>query len=59
MVAQKLPKFSERENSKLFAFYSTNRNKNTMKILPAIVHRLANGFLILNLECTKKNMNRI
>jgi hypothetical protein len=30
MAAQELPKFCERENSKLFAFYSLNRNKNTM-----------------------------
>jgi hypothetical protein len=29
------------------ALYSNNGNKNTMKILPAIVHRLANRFLIL------------
>ena len=40
--------FSGRKNSWLFAFYSIKRNKNTMKIPPAIVYRLANGFLILN-----------
>jgi hypothetical protein len=38
MAPQKLPEFSERENSKLFAF--TKRNKNRMKILPVIVYLL-------------------
>jgi hypothetical protein len=38
-MAQQLPKFCERENSKLFAFYSLNGNKNTMKKFPAIVSK--------------------
>jgi hypothetical protein len=48
MTAQELPLFRERENSKLFAFYILNGNKNTMKKLPATVYRLANIFLYLN-----------
>ena len=34
----------ELENSKLFTFYCTKRDKNRMKTLPAIVYSLANKF---------------
>jgi hypothetical protein len=44
MAGKKLTEFSEQEISKLFAFNSIKRNKNRMKILPAIVYRLANFF---------------
>jgi hypothetical protein len=46
MAAQtEFPMFYERENDKLFAFYSLYRIKNTMKKLPQIVYRSANEFL--------------
>ena len=46
MAAQtEFPMFCERENDKLFAFYSLYRIKNTMKKLPQIVYRSANEFL--------------
>jgi hypothetical protein len=46
MAAQtEFPTFCERENGKLFAFYSLYRIKNTTKKLPQIVYRLANEFL--------------
>ena len=46
MAAQtEFPTFCERENGKLFAFYSLYWIKNTMKKLPQIVYRLANEFL--------------
>ena len=41
MAAQtEFPTFCERENGKLFAFYSLYRIKNTTKKLPQIVYRL-------------------
>jgi hypothetical protein len=50
MVAKtEFPMFCERENGKLFAFYSPFRIKNTMKKLPQIVYRLANEFLNLKM----------
>jgi hypothetical protein len=46
MAAQtEFPTFCERENGKLFAFYSLYRIKNTMKKLPQIVYRFENEFL--------------
>jgi hypothetical protein len=46
MAAQtEFPTFCERENGKLFAFYSLYRIKNTMKKLPQIIYWLANEFL--------------
>jgi hypothetical protein len=46
MVAQtEFLTFCERQNCKLFAFYSLHRIKNTIKKLPQIVYRLANEFL--------------
>jgi hypothetical protein len=35
MAVKVLPEFCERENSKLFDFYSFNRNKNTIKETPS------------------------
>jgi hypothetical protein len=49
MGTQELPEFCERENSKLFAFYSLDGNKNTMKKLPAVVYKLANKCFIFKL----------
>jgi hypothetical protein len=46
MAAQtEFPTFCERENGKLFAFYSFYRIKSTIKKLPQIVYRLENEFL--------------
>ena len=46
MAAQtEFPTFCERENGKLFAFYSLYRIKNTIKKPLQIVYRLANEFL--------------
>jgi hypothetical protein len=46
MAAQtEFPTFCERENGKLFAFYSLYMIKNTVKKLLQIVYRLANEFL--------------
>jgi hypothetical protein len=47
MAAQtaEFPTFCERENCKLFAFYSLYRIKNTIKKLPQIVYRLSSEFL--------------
>jgi hypothetical protein len=48
MAAKELPEFCERENSKLFDFYSLNGNKNTMKKLPATPYRLEKTLFIPN-----------
>jgi hypothetical protein len=46
MAAQtEFPMFCERENGKLFTFYSLYRIFYTMKKLPQIAYRLANEFL--------------
>jgi ferredoxin-like protein FixX len=49
MAVQKLQTFSERENNRLYTLFIAcmKRNKNIMKICPAIVYRLTNRFLIL------------
>ena len=70
MAAQtEFPMFCERENGKLFAFYSLYKI-NTMKKLPQIVYRLAkNEFLkwlkisifekIIGRKSEVKNINKI
>ena len=60
MAAQtEFPTFCERENGKLFAFYSLYRIKNTMKKLLQIVYRLANEILkfkkVKNIYFSKNN----